>query len=212
VFVHYELRTTDPGAAARFYSDLLGWEVVTYPGGAAFRSADVALGGVSRTNPGVPPHWTGFIRVSDVDGAASAAASAGGIVTAPPVDIPGFGRLSVVLDAQRAVVGFVSAGAAPAQLAVPHIGAIELHTPDVATAAAFYGAVVGWTLGPDGFLGPDGAPVAGIRVSEAASWLPQLFVPAVEPVATRAAALGGAVEDGVLRDPQGAVLALRVAA
>ena len=64
--------------AARFYGDLLGWEVVTYPGGAAFRSGDVALGGASRTNPGVPPHWTGFIRVSDVDSAASAAASAGG--------------------------------------------------------------------------------------------------------------------------------------
>jgi predicted enzyme related to lactoylglutathione lyase len=143
VFVHYELRTTDPGAAARFYGDLLGWEVVTYPGGAAFRSGDVALGGASRTNPGVPPHWTGFIRVSDVDGAASAAASAGGTVTAPPVDIPGFGRLAVVLDAQRAVVGFTDGGSPQSGVAGPHFGWIELRTPDAAAAAAFYGAARG---------------------------------------------------------------------
>jgi predicted enzyme related to lactoylglutathione lyase len=212
VFVHYELRTTDPGAAARFYGDLLGWEVVTYPGGAAFRSGDVALGGASRTNPGVPPHWTGFIRVSDVDGAASAAASAGGIVTAPPVDIPGFGRLSVVLDAQRAVVGLTDGGSPPPGVAGPHVGWIELHTPDVEAAAAFYGAVVGWTVGSNGFVDRDGTFVAGIRVADSASWLPHLFVPAGEPLAERAAALGGSVDGGVLRDPQGAVLALRVAA
>jgi predicted enzyme related to lactoylglutathione lyase len=212
VFVHYELRTTDPAAAARFYGALLGWQAVTYPGGAAFRAGEATLGGASRTNPGVPPHWTGFIKVADVDAAAGAAAGAGGIVTASPVDIPGFGRLSVALDPQRAVVGFVDAGDPPSGVPAPYLGGNDLHTPDVDEAAAFYRATVGWTRDGARFVDADGVAVAGIRPgATAAAWLPYLIVDAVEPLAARAAELGGAVDGAVLRDPQGAVLALRAA-
>jgi predicted enzyme related to lactoylglutathione lyase len=212
-FVHHELRTTDPKAAGRFYGELLGWQVIEHPFGVTFRAGDWAVAGASPVKPGIPPHWTGFVKVGDVDAVAKAAEDAGGIVTAPPMDVPALGRLSVVLDAQRAVVGFVSEGRVPSGGTVPYFGWNELHTPDVPGAAAFYRATAGWEQRAGTFLDADGGAVAKIRATAPgppAYWLPYLSVGEVAPVVARAVELGATVDaDGLIRDPQGAVVALR---
>jgi predicted enzyme related to lactoylglutathione lyase len=89
--------------------------------------------------------------VDSVDRAAAKATELGGAVHMPPTDIPGVGRFAVVGDPQGAVFSpFTDASAADAEAApaaMPAVGGVawnELQTADVASAKAFYGAVVGW--------------------------------------------------------------------
>ena len=112
-----ELATSDPAAAKQFFGQLLGWtyEEMPMPGGGG--SYVVASAGGTRVGgmfkmqgdnfKGVPPHWMGYITVSDVDGAAKKAASLGGKVCVPPTDIPGVGRFTVINDPTGAVVSLM---------------------------------------------------------------------------------------------------------
>src|SRR3546814_11740748 len=52
----------------------------------------------------IPPNWTGYVCVDDVDRTASDYMASGGSVKRPPEDIPGIGRLAVVADPHGAVL------------------------------------------------------------------------------------------------------------
>jgi len=86
-----------------------------------------------------------------------------------------------------------------------------LETGDAEAAKAFYGRVLGWEAGDDGFtLG--GKRVAGLRAGEPARWTSYVTVEDVEATAARAKELGGEPQDGgAVRDPTGATLHLQAA-
>ena len=113
LFSWFELRTSDPEAAAAFYSKLFGWSFVknATPFGIyrEIKVGDDSIGGISAL-PGadVPPHWGGYITVDDVDAAEKAARSLGATITAPAFDVPHVGRMTYLLDPEGASIALIT--------------------------------------------------------------------------------------------------------
>lgn len=110
-----ELMTTDVDAAKRFYGALFGWDTEEFLGaGMPYTLVKVggeAVGGMMATTlqcEGIPPHWSVYITVNDVDAVARQAEAQGGKVLYPPTDIPTVGRFCVIQDPQGATLGAIS--------------------------------------------------------------------------------------------------------
>jgi uncharacterized protein len=109
----HELNTTDYEAAWKFYSKLAGWkhsssfemgpEMGTYW---MFESGpgEATRGGMSNVAKAhhLPPHWSYYITVPDVDAAAKRIKSLGGTVLNGPMDVPGGDRILQGRDPQGA--------------------------------------------------------------------------------------------------------------
>lgn len=152
----YELSTTDPGGAARFYGAVLGWQVADagMPGfdyRIATSGDDMVAGMMAGQGPGAAPLWTVYVTVTDCDRAAKAVARAGGAVRQEPTDIPGTGRFAVLSDPQGASFGILQPladdGRAFDQKQAGHGNWHELMTSDPDAALAFYGKQFGWKPG-----------------------------------------------------------------
>lgn len=168
--IWYELMTSDPDAATRFYDAAIGWKVGPPPGeGMDYRmidAGDAAVGGVMAITPdmaagGATPGWLFYACVDDVDGKAEQAKGLGGQVLVPPTDIPGVGRFAFLVDPQGAPFYIMrgdsdgeSTSFAPGRPG--HCGWNELSTTDVAGALAFYGALLGWENRETMEMGPNG--------------------------------------------------------
>lgn len=103
-----ELHTRDLPAAKAFFMSLFGWTGKGDEGGMDYwhwRNGGKDIGGMTSHmgGPNVPPHWLSYIAVSDVDGTSKQAATLGGKVLVPAMDIPKVGRFSVVQDPTGAV-------------------------------------------------------------------------------------------------------------
>jgi predicted enzyme related to lactoylglutathione lyase len=105
-----ELKTTDPKAAA-FYTTLFGWETVDYPmEGMTYTVVKVngdETGGIMGIQPeaqGMPPMWSVYVTVDDVDATAKQVEELGGKISRPPTDIPMVGRFCVLQDPQGAAI------------------------------------------------------------------------------------------------------------
>ena len=112
-----ELMTTDPDAALAFYTALLGWttQTMAMPGGNyhVVRVADASIGGVMAIPSeakagGTPPAWGSYVTVADVDATARRATELGGKVVRGPQDIPGVGRMAVIVDPQGAALNVIT--------------------------------------------------------------------------------------------------------
>ena len=76
-FIWYDVMTTDTKAAAKFYSDVIGWKAQEHPmaDGSSytiFSSGPAMVAGLMAIPEpmcaeGVPPCWSGYIGVDDVD-------------------------------------------------------------------------------------------------------------------------------------------------
>ena len=106
-YIWYELLTTDPEAAKRFYGDVVGWTYTDMTGGGMTYSVANAdgngVGGMMLIPPeakamNVPPNWSGYICVDDCDAVAEKIKGLGGQVLRAPDDIPDIGRFAVVAD------------------------------------------------------------------------------------------------------------------
>ncbi len=159
-FCWVELATTDAAGSKNFYSRLLGWSFVDNPaeGGVIYSMAmkdGKSVCGLYQIGPdmpgvpaGVPPHWSSYISVTDVDAQAARVADAGGSVMMPPSDVPNAGRMSIVADATGAVFGLWQPGEHFGAQLMHQSGALgwnELYTTDTEAAAAFYGNLFGWS-------------------------------------------------------------------
>lgn len=111
-----ELATTDDEAARGFYPEVCGWKADFKSSGpmpyTEWCSADGAVvGGMLKMTGemwnGIPPHWMTYFAVDDCDASASRAASNGGTVKVPPMDIPAVGRFSVIADPAGAVFSII---------------------------------------------------------------------------------------------------------
>lgn len=107
-----QLNTSDPPAAAAFYTEVFGWRVeqvgtepMPYWG---IWNGEGLNGGLMALPPGwpAPPHWLVYFATDDVDRLAARVAALGGRVMAPPTDVPG-GRIAAATDPTGAMFAFL---------------------------------------------------------------------------------------------------------
>ena len=239
--VWYELVTTDLERAKRFYGGVFGWgfrDIETRGGRYTVASRDgERVGGIFQPrdgSPGNPSQWVTYFSVENVDATAHAGEEGGAKVALRPVDVPGRGRVALLVDPEGAPFGLIrpTGGDPPAR--EPPVNAwlwVELwcHSPE--SAGHFYGGLFD--------LQPRALQIAGAQhyVLERAehsyagliqlvddvrpNWLPIVRVADAEGIAARAAALGGRValspseasspgSAAVIVDPSGAAVGVQV--
>ena len=165
-FIWYELMTTDPKGAAKFYGAVVGWTIASERDPAAGdmdyrmigRSDGGQAGGVLALNAdmlagGARPIWLGYLHTPDVDAAVAAIVADGGAVQMPATDIP-VGRIAMVTDPQGApfyIMDPIPPEGAPegesdvfSVTEAQHVRWNELSTTDPDAAIAFYKKHFGW--------------------------------------------------------------------
>jgi predicted enzyme related to lactoylglutathione lyase len=163
--IWYELMTTDPDGASRFYEAVVpGLKFGDrLPGEQDYRminrSDGGSLGGAlglteEMRSHGARPIWLGYVGVDDVDGTVAQIETKGGKALMPAFDIPQ-GRIAMVADPQGnpfyVMRPIPPAGQEGKQSDVfspteeQHIAWNELATADPVAARQFYGDLFGWT-------------------------------------------------------------------
>jgi predicted enzyme related to lactoylglutathione lyase len=74
---------------------------------------ETSVGGLMAIPPeakagGMPPNWGCYVTVDDVDATARKAVELGGKVVHCPQDIPGVGRMAVIVDPQGAALNVIT--------------------------------------------------------------------------------------------------------
>ena len=113
-----ELMTRDVGRAKKFYADTLGWSFkgMPMPGGTgtywvAEAGGEPAAGIFDISSPEfgpVPESWMAYIAVDDVDARVKKATAAGARLMKPIFDIPGVGRIAILLEPGGAGIGWIT--------------------------------------------------------------------------------------------------------
>ena len=246
-FFWYDLMTSDPKAAEAFYTRVVGWTAKDSgaPGqDYTLLCADgMPIGGLMKlpkeaSDRGVPPCWSGYIAVDDVDDYAMRIKVAGGTVEREPHDIPHVGRFAVVADPGGAVFLIMKPFSTqempvPSPMAAGNVGWRELQAHDGQKAFQFYSGLFGWTkaeamdMGPMGiyqmFKTGDDHAVGGMMTKAPQApgtyWLYYFNVDAIDSAVTRVTEGGGRIVHGPSEvpgpmwivqalDPQGAMFAL----
>jgi predicted enzyme related to lactoylglutathione lyase len=153
--VWYELMTTNPAAAETFYRKVIGWTSAPFdqspnPYTTFKRSGDVGVAGLMQTPQGMnmPPFWSMYIAVPDLDKAAAHVKQLGGSELSGVIDVPTVGRMQMLKDPQGAAFYIIQP--APREErpeAPPQVGEAswhELMTTDAEAAMKFYSEVFGW--------------------------------------------------------------------
>jgi predicted enzyme related to lactoylglutathione lyase len=142
-----ELGSADPAASNAFYKGLFGWNAEQLPdGGTVFRLRGLAVAGVAAG--GQPSGWVTYLSTADISGTARRVRDAGGSVLVPPAPRADLGRRALVADSEGAVFGLWERGTFAGAQVIDEPSAVcwsEVVSRDAARAAAFYGAVFGWT-------------------------------------------------------------------
>ncbi|MFI1417591.1 VOC family protein [Streptomyces sp. NPDC020731] len=216
-----DVGTSDIEGAASFYGGLFGWEFAPAGPDAGgygfFRLAGRIVAGGMRTAPEQgPPAWTVYFRSPDADATTEAVQRTRGSVPMPPVDVMGQGRTAVLADQAGVPFGIWEPALRKGIEAAGEVGSlcwVELYTPDIARAAAFYHSVLGWETsavtfpdgvytsvnpagtGEDGMFGGLVPPADDLTGAEPARphWLPYFGVDDTDAVVARAVELGGRV-------------------
>ena len=117
-FYWNELMTRDVEGAKKFYANTLGWKYDAMPmpdGGGSYWVAkmdDEPVGGIldiSAPEFGpVPESWMAYIAVDDVDARVAKAVKAGAKLMKPVFDVPGVGRIAILMQPDGAGVGWMT--------------------------------------------------------------------------------------------------------
>jgi len=225
-FHWYELRTSDPKAAAAFYTKVVGWGTMD-AGSPEFPytvmttdKGGVAGIGVVPPVPTAKPGWIGYVAVDDVDAYAVKLAKAGGTVHTQPADIPGILRYADVADSQGTdfVIyhGFAAEGPPQGQGEPGYMGWRELIATEAGAAFDFYSGLFGWTKGEAFDMGPmgsyqlfaaGGANIGGMMTrqyqGEPPRWNYYFRVDSTNAAIERLKAAGGTVVNGPQQVPSG---------
>jgi uncharacterized protein len=176
----------------------------------------------------LPPHWSSYVSVDDVDAAAARARELGAEVMAEPLDVMEAGRMAVLRDPTGALLHLWQARGQIGAGRVNDPGCMcwnELATPEPDRAGTFFGELLSWTAQTDesgyAVIELDGARNGGIRPvqdEEPAHWLVYFTTTSCEETAAAIREAGGSVHVGpmdvamgriaVVADPQDAVFAL----
>jgi predicted enzyme related to lactoylglutathione lyase len=225
--VWVDLATPDAQASASFYGQLFGW-AASAPAEELGGYQNLTLDGrrVAGLTPMGGPIWMTHFSTADADASAALVTANGGRVAYEPMDVADLGRLAICEDPQGAPFGLWQPGRHRGAELVGTPGALawsEIHTGDIAAAAAFYEAVFGWTATVEPMEGHDytlflnrGRPVAGAgAVSGTPYWLAWFAVADADATVAVATEHGAEVVAGpfdiptvgrtaILRDPHGA--------
>ena len=235
-----DLATTDQDAAKAFYAGLFGWEYDDQPIDENTVYSMAKLGGRSaaaispqqpdETAAGIPPHWSVYVTVDDVDAASGSVAESGGTVLAGPFDVMDVGRMSVVAGPDGAVLCIWQAIKSIGAEVVNQPGALtwaDIATSDAEGTQAFYSSLFGWSFAkmseapPYWVISNAGRSNGGMTVPPPgvpSNWFPYFGVDDVDATIEAARAAGGNpfigpidVPSGrfaLLQDPQGAAFAI----
>ncbi len=113
-FSWYELRTPDPAAAMKFYSELFGWNSKSQMMGPAMEYHTISVGevgiGGACTPPqkDIPPHWGAYVTVDDIEATAQKIKECGGTLMMEPMDIPEVGRFTMFTDPQGGALAAIT--------------------------------------------------------------------------------------------------------
>ncbi len=226
--------------AKEFYANLFGWTYDDHPAGPGmvytmFSHQGVPVCASAEAGPGqenLPPHWSVYVTVDDLEAAVSRARAAGGTVLFEPFDVMDVGRMAIIQDQEGAFLRL--------WYPIKHAGAGKMHEPgslcwfelattDAQSATAFYSQVLQAEAGPDPntdfpytLVKVGGVQMAGIiQIGEdwgpvPPNWGVYFGVNDVDATVAKAQALGGGViveprdiadfaRFAVLRDAEGAV-------
>jgi predicted enzyme related to lactoylglutathione lyase len=190
--IWHELMTSDPAAAASFYSDVIGW--TTRRDSAEYTTllnGSVPIGGIPNLpswKQGERPSWTGTVLVEDVDRTVELARDIGGIVTVEPMDAP---------SARFAILGDFMGGTMHVSRPTTRVSVrnsskpgefdwCEYETTDGFAAFGYYGMLFGWVSleerdgspsGKSTIFGRRGFPIGSVREDQGLDnrWL--YFIP-----------------------------------
>ncbi|OSP44923.1 MULTISPECIES: VOC family protein [unclassified Streptomyces] len=218
-----DVGTPDTEGAASFYGGLFGWEFApagpdTGAGGHGFfrLAGRIVAGGVRTAPEQGPPAWTVYFQSPDADATAKTARQARGSVPVPPTDVMRQGRTAILADQSGVPFGIREPAQHKGIEAAGEAGTlcwVELYTPDIARAAAFYHSVLGWETsavtfpdgvytsvnpagtGEEGMFGGLVPPAEDLAGAEPGPphWLPYFGVGDTDAVVARAVELGGRV-------------------
>lgn len=238
-----DLVTEDAAAARAFYGSLFGWtfEETVSAGGRPYslaRAGGIYVGGIVQAPRAADgqsiTRWIPYFSVPDVDSSVARSSALGGTVEITPRDLP-LGRVAVVTDAEKAVIGLARSRVgdpddATTRAAPGRVVWHELPSNDPAQAANYMREVTGLAVkevsrrgGTYTILMGGSVERAGILKNPNPDWKPQWVTHfgVLDPAAAaqRAAELGGKVliapspqlREGtmaVITDPVGAILVL----
>ena len=112
-----ELMARDIAAAKKFYADTIGWtyDGTPMPGGQTYwvaKMGDQPVAGLFDISgpdyKGVPDGWMPYLAVDDVDARTKKAVAAGARVMKPAFDVPGVGRIVILMEPGGAGVGWIT--------------------------------------------------------------------------------------------------------
>lgn len=157
IFCWAELATPEPGAATRFYGNLLDLGVHHVPlgGGESYTvlrkgGRDVAAIHRMRADQAARaalPSWLLYVHVDDIDRAAARVTASGGELLGAPVEVFDSGRMALLADPCGAHLALWQAGRHPGAGALDEPPAMcwwELNTRDAGRAGPFYRELFGW--------------------------------------------------------------------
>lgn len=172
-FFWYELMTSDPEGAIRFYGDVVGWTAKAFGDDLqgdpyhVISASQGEMGGImaipaEAKDCGMRPWWGGYVGSADVDADAKRLSEAGASVKRPPEDIPGVGRFAVMSDPGGAIFMLLKGDGpgemdAASPMANGHVGWHELYSGDFDADLAFYTSQFGWGKGEAMDMGPMGS-------------------------------------------------------
>ena len=116
VFCWNELMTRDVERAKRFYSDTIGWtfDPMKMDWGTYWiaKSGETNAGGIFELKgpdfASVPESWMSYLAVDDVDKRVEKAIKAGAKLMKPIFDVPGVGRIAILMEPGGAGVGWMT--------------------------------------------------------------------------------------------------------
>ncbi|HSZ65430.1 MAG TPA: VOC family protein [Xanthobacteraceae bacterium] len=112
-----ELMARDVAAAKKFYADTIGWtyDGMPMPDGKTYwvaKMGDQPVAGLFDISgpdyKGMPDGWMPYLAVDDVDARAKKAVAAGARMMKPAFDVPGVGRIVILMEPGGAGIGWIT--------------------------------------------------------------------------------------------------------
>ena len=233
-FVWHELMTTDPQAAQKFYTQVVGWKTEAWDQNTAYimwMTEHGPVGGLM-TLPdqakvmGAPPHWLPYISTPDLDATVADAVRLGAKILRAATPIPTVGRFAILADPQGAVFAAFTPENPMPQSETPQVGEFswhELATTDPAAAFKFYETLFGWRKTEAMDMGPSGVyqmfswgtkSVGGIyrkpKEIPQANWVSYAMVPDTDKAVEKVKRAGGKIVNGPMEVPGGDRIAVGI--
>ena len=112
-----ELMARDVNAAKKFYADTVGWtyDGMPTPDGKTYwvaKMGDQPVAGIFDISgpdfQGMADNWMPYLAVDDVDARAKKAVAAGARIMKPAFDVPGIGRIMILMEPGGAGIGWIT--------------------------------------------------------------------------------------------------------